>query len=127
MSLANGTNKKEEAAQGFGIFHPPAANEIPGKPGGFLTPRNRSLNFSNFGAKTAFAYNTVLYALALASPLRFALRVRHNNCYVNFLFFIRPTRLAPYIQPQFRRPPVLGVCGENVVVGKRVMVLYRQA
>jgi len=50
-------NKKEKAAQGFGIFHPPAANEIPGKPGGFLTQKNWSLNFSNFFAKTAFAYN----------------------------------------------------------------------
>jgi len=30
-------NKTGEAAQGFGIFHPPAANERPGKPGGFLT------------------------------------------------------------------------------------------
>ena len=53
MSLVDMRNKKEKAAQGFGI--PPLAG--PGKPGGFLTQKNRSLNFSNFFAKTAFAYN----------------------------------------------------------------------
>jgi len=52
-----GVHKPGEAAQGFGIFHPPQADERPGKPGGFLTLSGRSLNFSTLKAKTAFAYN----------------------------------------------------------------------
>jgi len=68
MSLASAAHKKEKAAQGFGIFHSPAANERPGKPGGFLTLSGRSLNFSTLKAKTAFAYNAHYSHLPLPRP-----------------------------------------------------------
>jgi len=61
-------NKTGEAAQGFGISHPPLADERPGKPGGFLTLSGRSLNFSTLKAKTAFAYKAPYSHLPLPHP-----------------------------------------------------------
>jgi len=104
-------NKKEKAAQGFGIFHPPAANEIPGKPGGFLTLSGRSLNFSTLKAKTAFAYNAHYSHLPLPHPFAtpFGLDITIVMLTFSFLFFTQDS--LPIFNPQFRRPPVLGVCG----------------
>jgi len=69
-------NKPGEAAQGFGI-QPLHAGAGPGKPGGFLTPKNWSLNFSNFFAKTAFAYNRDYSHLPLPHP--FARHCAHTQ------------------------------------------------
>ena len=51
-----------------GSASPPQNLAGSGKPGGFLTQKNWSLNFSNFLAKTAFAYNRDYSHLPLPHP-----------------------------------------------------------